>query len=171
MGGLPAANYVSGVQQEFHDPATGVRILSIEEANALVPKLTALVGAQLELGDEIQQLVTELYDEVGTVSSEDGTDMVDVTVYPTDTARIRNLKRDLANAANVYKRGWQEVQDLGAVVKDTTTGLLDFYGKIDDRLVWLCWQYGETTIDYYHELDAGLAGRKPLAAVKKRMLN
>jgi hypothetical protein len=108
---------------------------------------------------------------VGSAGTEDGAEMVDVTVYPTDAARVRQLKLALAQAARDYKRGWSEVQDLGAVVKDTTTGLLDFYGKIDDRLVWLCWQYGEDAIAYYHELDAGFAGRKPLAEVKKRMLN
>lgn len=157
--------------QSFQDPATGARILSIEEANALVPKLNELVGAQLELGDEIQRMVTELYAEVGSASTEDGAEMVDVTVYPTDDDRIKTLKISLAAAAQSYKRGWVEVQELGAVIKDTTTGLLDFYGKIDDRLVWLCWQYGEDAIAYYHELDAGLAGRKPLSAVKERMLN
>lgn len=156
---------------EFIDPATGARIVSIEEANALVPKLNELVGAQLELGDEIQRLVTELYEEVGPSGEEDGAEMVDVTVYPTDALHIRHVKLALAEAARNYKQGWNEVKALGAVVKDTTTGLLDFYGKIDDRLVWLCWRYGEDTIDYYHELDAGIAGRKPLSAVKKRMLN
>lgn len=159
------------IVEGFQDPATGVRILSIEEANALVPKLSALVGAQLELGDEIQRMVTQLYTEVGPSETEDGAEMVDVTVYPTDDAHIKRVKTDLAAAATRYKRGWNEVKALGAVVKDTTTGLLDFFGKIDDRLVWLCWRYGEDTIAYYHELDAGFSGRKPLAAVKQRMLN
>jgi hypothetical protein len=157
--------------ESFNDPATGARIVSIEEANALVPKLKELVGAQLELGDEIQRLVTQLYTQVGPASTEDGAEMVDVTVYPEDDDHIRRLKTSLASAAQSYKRGWNEVQELGAVVKDTTTGLLDFYGKIDDRLVWLCWRYGEDSIAYYHELDAGFAGRKPLSAVKNRMLN
>ncbi len=157
--------------QDFHDPATGVRLLSIEEANALVPQLNEMVGAQLVLGDEIQRLVTDLYELVGSTSDEDGTDTVDVTVYPTDGVRVRDLKLSLAAAARMYKQGWTEVEALGAVVKDTTTGLLDFYGKIDDRLVWLCWRFGEDTIAHYHELDAGVAGRKPLSAVKSRMLN
>lgn len=156
---------------DFHDPATGARVLSIEEANALVPTLNELVGAQLELGEQIQELVTELYETVGPVSTEDGAEMVDVTVYPSDKAGVRALKTALAEAARRYKRGWNDVQALGAVVKDTSTGLLDFYGKIDDRLVWLCWRFGEDTIDYYHELDAGFAGRKPLSDVKRRMLN
>lgn len=159
------------MQSDFHDPATGVRVLSIEEANALVPELNALVGAQLELGEQIQELVTELYEAVGPVSTEDGAEMVDVTVYPSDTAGIRTLKIALAEAARNYKRGWNDVQALGAVVKDTTTGLCDFYGKIDDRLVWLCWRFGEDAIAYYHELDSGFAGRKPLSDVKRRMLN
>lgn len=159
------------MQADFTDPTTGARVLSLEEANALVPELNALVGAQLEIGDEIQRLVTDLYEAVGPSGSEDGAEMVDVTVYPTDAARVRDLKLALAAAARNYKRGWTEVQKLGAVVKDTSTGLLDFYGRVDDRLVWLCWRYGEDAIRYYHELDAGFSGRKPLDAVKQRMLN
>ncbi len=155
----------------FHDPATGVRVLSIEEANALVPKLTELVGAQLELGARIQELVQSLYDEVGPASANDEPEMIDVTLYPSDSPEVRGLKRALARAARDYKGGWHEVQALGAVVKDPSTGLLDFYGKVDDRLVWLCWRFGEDAIQFYHELDAGFAGRKPLSDVKSRMLN
>ncbi len=155
----------------FHDPATGARVLSIEEANALVPSLNELVGAQLDLGDEIQRLVGDLYREVGPSGSEEGAEMVDVTVYPIDATHVRDLKLALAEAARKYQHGWEEVAALGAVIKDTTIGLLDFYGKVDDRLVWLCWCYGEASIGYYHELDAGIAGRKPLSTVKSRMLN
>ena len=156
---------------DFVDPATGARVLSIEEANALVPQLNEMVGAQLSIGDDIQRLVSDLYQEVGPSGTEDGAEMVDVTVYPSDEARVRKLKLSLAEAARTYKRGWLEVQKLGAVVKDTTTGLLGFYGRVDERMVWLSWRYGEDTIGYYHELDAGFAGRKPLSDVKQRMLN
>ena len=43
--------------------------------------------------------------------------------------------------------------------------------SIDNRVVWLCWRYGEESIEFYHELDGGFAKRKSLADVRKRMLN
>jgi hypothetical protein len=71
-----------------------------------------------------------------------------------------------------YEEGWREVTSLGAVVKDVRTGLVDFYGHLDGRTVWLCWRYGEERIDFFHELDAGFASRKPLGPeAKQKLLN
>jgi hypothetical protein len=145
-----------------------VRVLTIEEANALVPQLTSLMRAQLELAEKIQALVAELGREAPSAAQ---TDYVDVTVYPNDPTHVRDLKLAVASFARAYKTGWSEFEEMGAVVKDATAGLLDFYGKIDDRLVWLCWKYPESSIDWYHELDAGFAGRKPLGDIRRRMLN
>jgi len=50
--------------------------------------------------------------------------------------------------------------------------MVDFYGRIDGRLVWLCWRYGEETLRYFHELDSGYSGRKPLRPeARERLLN
>ena len=153
------------------DPPVG-RVFSLEEATALLPQLRLLVGAQLELGQEIQRQVGELYALVGSGGGESGSaEVVDITVHATDAPPVRTLKRRLSRLIGRYKQGWRDVQALGAVVKDTSTGLLDFYGRVEDRLVWLCWKYGEDGIEYYHELDAGFAGRKPLGPVRKLMLN
>ena len=154
--------------------ALGARVFSIEEANALLPRLSRMVEAQLQLGDEIQSLVGELWREPGVpapAQGSDGEDVVDVTVYPDDNERVRELKRRLSRRAQAYREGWQAVKRIGAVVKDATTGLIDFYGRVDDRLVWLCWRFGEPTIDFYHELGSGFDDRKPLAEVRQRMLN
>jgi hypothetical protein len=68
--------------------------------------------------------------------------------------------------------GWREVEDLGAVIKDPREGLVDFYGRVDGKLVWFCWKYGEEGVTHYHGLDEGFAGRKPiLANMRSRHLN
>lgn len=41
-------------------------------------------------------------------------------------------------------------------------GLVDFHSMRDDRLVLLCWRYGEERITHWHEVDAGYAGRRPI---------
>ena len=55
-----------------------------------------------------------------------------------------------------------QIQDAGAQIKDINTGLLDFSALRDEREVYLCWQYGEGDIAFWHEVDAGYAGRQPI---------
>ena len=54
------------------------------------------------------------------------------------------------------------VQSLGAELKEIRTGLIDFRSPRDDRVIYLCWRLGEPRILFWHELDAGFAGRQPL---------
>jgi hypothetical protein len=54
------------------------------------------------------------------------------------------------------------ILDTGVLIKDINTGLLDFLALKDGREVYLCWQYGEGDIAFWHEVDAGYAGRQPI---------
>ena len=56
-----------------------------------------------------------------------------------------------------------QILDTGAQVKDINTGLLDFSALRNGREVYLCWKYGEADIAFWHEVDAGFAGRQPIA--------
>ena len=53
-----------------------------------------------------------------------------------------------------------KIQDMGIEVKDLTTGLIDFVGLRDGREVYLCWKYGEESIQFWHEIEAGFSGRR-----------
>lgn len=55
-----------------------------------------------------------------------------------------------------------QIQDTGAQIKDINIGLLDFSALKDGREVYLCWQYGEGDIAFWHEVEAGYAGRQPI---------
>jgi hypothetical protein len=55
-----------------------------------------------------------------------------------------------------------QILDTGVIVKDINTGLLDFPCLRDGREIYLCWRLGEERIEYWHEIDAGFAGRQPL---------
>ena len=55
-----------------------------------------------------------------------------------------------------------QIQDTGAQIKDINIGLLDFSALKDGREVYLCWQYGEGEIAFWHEVEAGYAGRQPI---------
>jgi hypothetical protein len=55
-----------------------------------------------------------------------------------------------------------KLRALDVVLRDLDTGLLDFPSIRDGREVYLCWQEGEDAIEYWHEPEAGFAGRRPL---------
>ena len=65
----------------------------------------------------------------------------------------------------LYKIGkiTTEIHEAGVELKDHTLGLIDFPSKRGDRIVLLCWKLGEgDEIEWWHETDAGMAGRQPL---------
>lgn len=55
-----------------------------------------------------------------------------------------------------------QILDTGAHIKDINTGLLDFSALRKGHEVYLCWKYGESEIAFWHEVDAGFAGRQPI---------
>jgi hypothetical protein len=56
----------------------------------------------------------------------------------------------------------QQIRDMGVLLKDVDRGLCDFPYMKGGRVVYLCWHLGEETIGYWHEIEAGFAGREPL---------
>lgn len=54
------------------------------------------------------------------------------------------------------------IQETDVLIKDINLGLLDFPALKDGREVYLCWQYGEGQIAFWHEVQAGFAGRQPI---------
>jgi hypothetical protein len=61
---------------------------------------------------------------------------------------------------------------MGGVIKDARSGLVDFYGRVDGQLVWLCWKIGEDEVTHYHALNEGFSARKSLKdSIRMRMLN
>jgi hypothetical protein len=55
-----------------------------------------------------------------------------------------------------------ELQEAGIVLRDLDRGLVDFPSLREGREVYLCWETGEDQIGFWHELDTGFAGRRPL---------
>jgi len=54
------------------------------------------------------------------------------------------------------------ILETGALIKDINIGLLDFPALREEREVYLCWQYGEGDIGFWHEAEAGYAGRQSI---------
>ena len=84
-----------------------------------------------------------------------------------EVARLSEaVERQKAENEELVARNEQmvaEVSDLGVQLKDHSRGLIDFPSMRDGRVVLLCWQLGERDeIEFWHETEAGFAGRQPL---------
>lgn len=146
-------------------PSSDARVFTLEEVNDLVPKLAPVVKRQLERRSAIEALLMKLGRELGDVPES-------IVLDPADPTNVREMKRDLVRQIEEYRAGWREVEEMGAVLKDARSGLLDFYGTVDGKLVWLCWKYGEDAVNHYHALEEGFSGRKPIAqSMRHRLLN
>jgi hypothetical protein len=56
----------------------------------------------------------------------------------------------------------RQIDAWGITLRDIATGLVDFPALANGRPIWLCWKLGEQDIAWWHELDTGIAGRRPL---------
>ena len=122
------------------------RLFTVEEANALLPRLRKLLGdvalhrdAMREKAPHLQPILESAgANGGGRVGSEYG-----VEAYKLYLAISR-------------------IRELGVILKDLDMGLLDFPHERDGRLVFLCWHPPEERISFWHELEAGYPGRQPL---------
>jgi len=77
-------------------------------------------------------------------------------------ADIAEGRAALQEAAAELDRAFKAMDALGVELKGIDNGLLDFPSMRDGRVVYLCWRQGEETIAYWHDVDAGFAGRQLL---------
>jgi hypothetical protein len=77
-------------------------------------------------------------------------------------AEINRKKTQRDKLAEELARTVDEIQQTGCLVKDLETGLVDFPSWRGGEKVYLCWKLGEARIGYWHGIEEGFAGRKPL---------
>ncbi len=58
----------------------------------------------------------------------------------------------------------QQLEDLGVKLRDIETGLVDFPAKRFGDVVYLCWRYGESSIEFWHTQSEGFGSRKQINA-------
>jgi hypothetical protein len=77
---------------------------------------------------------------------------------------LERLREDLDRSHLRMQEYVQELNALGIELKDYYIGLVDFPARMNGREVYLCWKLGEPTVAFWHERDAGFAGRQRLKA-------
>lgn len=125
-------------------------LFSVEEANALLPRLipmlTELRAQKAEL-DEARRALAAL------------TPAMQANGHGAEAVELEHRLRAVAAAIT---EGVRAIAALGVEVKDLDHGLIDFPCLRAGRIVYLCWHLGEGPIAFWHEIDAGFAGRQPL---------
>ena len=80
------------------------------------------------------------------------------------------LKQELNHAITKFYQAITELEGTGVMIKDIEQGLLDFPSKRFDDEIWLCWKEGETEIKFWHEIDSGFNGRKPITVTDESLV-
>lgn len=118
---------------------TATRYFTPEEAHKTLPLVRKIVDDILNTSREIR-LLTE--DKDGVIESD---------------PEVKKMVNDL----NGFMA---ELEEIGCFYKDWnfSIGLVDFPAIIDGKEVFLCWRSDEENIQFYHEIDKGYAGRRPI---------
>jgi len=80
------------------------------------------------------------------------------------------LESHIRDLESVIDSLFRKIEALGGVIKGIDPILVDFLSFHKNRYIWLCWKEDEDTIMYWHELNEGFAGRKPITLLEEDML-
>ncbi len=140
-------------------PATIARpkFYSVEEANARVPLLRSILRDVTELSHDLKGL----HERLILLQTDGALD----AVQEREVVRLSAEMDARQRAMSGYQR---ELTQLGAVLKDDFMGLVDFPAWLDGREVCLCYKLDEAEISFWHEVDAGYGGRRPLQISRTR---
>ena len=75
---------------------------------------------------------------------------------------LNAAQSELGSLADAALACVQKLEELGVIVKDLDLGLVDFPSERDGAEVLLCWHVGEASVEFWHGLEDGYAGRKPI---------
>lgn len=123
-----------------------MKTFTLEEANALVPQINQLLNELTAARDQLAAMGVKLHSLLQRAGGNGGNQHGNEYVMQLElfNSRLSTLQR------------------IGCELKDLDAGLVDFPSYRDGRLVYLCWRRGEDRIEFWHDLDAGFAGRQPL---------
>ena len=126
-------------------------LFTVERANRTLPLVRKIVEAVVRKQRTCREKIPEL-------------DLVASTERAGEPReRIEELERDALALAKEIDGFQQELEQLGIQLKDRRLGLVDFPSEMNGRQILLCWRLGEPEIQFWHDVDAGYAGRQPLS--------
>jgi hypothetical protein len=125
-----------------------MKIFTLEEANALLPRVKVIVANIQNCHKTLGKYRTEAK-KASEAAEHGGGGVKNGIHYAT---LVTSLTDEMS-----------KLDELGVQLKDFERGLIDFPSLRDGRVVLLCWQLGEgDELEWWHDVDAGFAGRTPL---------
>ncbi|AAC07630.1 DUF2203 domain-containing protein [Aquifex aeolicus] len=125
-----------------------MRVFTLKEARDLLVKIKPIAEDIRHKKEELRNLYEELN------AQEDELEQMYVKT------RIKELEAQI-------KRHLARIEELGGVIKGLDPLLVDFLSEHNGRYIWLCWKEDEETIMYWHELNEGFAGRRPVEELEE----
>lgn len=130
------------------------RIYTVTEVNQLLPRVIAGWEMVMQLRSQLKALYQSL-EEAGAPPGKPA---------PADaTAKVVRDRAVFEGLAETLKDEVEAISETGCVIRDIESGLCDWEGEHEGRVVWLCWCYGEREIGWFHELESGFRGRRPIS--------
>ncbi len=126
------------------------KFFTLEDANAALPRLSILM-------ERLQRAALSLHQELRSLAAESETDLAALSTE--ELLRQRPAARSLAEELESVV---DEIQATGVVLKDIQLGLIDFPAEREGETIYLCWQFGEPEVAFWHPMEDGFAGRQPL---------
>lgn len=134
-------------------PDREARLFTHAQATAMLPLVRAIVTDLSRLSHE----VLERRERLSTLLR--GRENQPSDPY---SAELAQVEEELESDTRKLREYVDELLDLGVEPKNGLEGLVDFPALVDGRLVYLCWKLGEPEIRFWHDIEAGFAGRQPL---------
>jgi hypothetical protein len=131
-------------------------LFSLEEVNALIPKLELIMERMQRRGIELRVAIEALARE-GSVPMQD-----------IEVSELLKRRPELGGLVQELEELIGEIEQFGGQFKGLELGLVDFPSEIDGQIGLLCWQYGEKEITHWHPLETGFDGRQPLPKAVRR---
>lgn len=131
-----------------------MKLFSLDEAQALLPVLDALLSRAMEAKEAAAELEEQENELLRRILLSGG--------MLVDKAAVKKRKITLAALVQRAKDSLEEIIATGVQVKDLDVGLLDFPCELDGETVLLCWKRGEPRIGFWHRIEDGFAGRQPI---------
>jgi hypothetical protein len=129
---------------------TAERHFTVAEADATLPLVRRIVHDLIDLHPRWRAAVSTFEGEQLTPGGETESDS-------SKAARI-----EAGRLAGEIETCLDELEQVGCIFKGFDVGLVDFPSLMAGREVYLCWQYDEPRVDFWHEIDDGFLGRQPL---------
>ena len=124
------------------------------EAEELLPTLVPW----LEEARDEKQKIEAFKNEMAQVASR----IMVLGGYSPPLGDLLRKKSEHDEAAEHLVEIVNRIQETGVLVKDLDIGLVDFPSLVDGEEIHLCWKLGEDHITFWHGIDEGFAGRKPI---------